>query len=88
VLEDMIVWRKKPHQIPELEFELPHTSEFISNLLKTFGLTVYKNIGQTGIVAVLKNGDSKRSASLKVPKILKIKLLNYFQKRCQKLGIV
>ena len=59
MLEDIIVWRKKPHQIPELE--LQHTSEFISNLLKIFGLTVYKNIGQTGIVAVLKNGDSKRS---------------------------
>lgn len=53
------------HKYPELGYEEHNTADFIADFLKDCGLTIARNIGQTGIVATLERGDcSKESKTL------------------------
>ena len=54
-------WRRDIHKHPELGFNERRTSGKIASILEEFGLEVFRGIGKTGVVAVLKNGKSKRS---------------------------
>jgi len=42
------------HQCPELQYDLPTTSNFVANYLENLGLEVHRRIGQSGVVAILK----------------------------------
>ncbi len=52
--DDMKVWRRALHQIPELRFDCPKTSAFIKDRLAEIGVDeVHTGIAETGIVAII-----------------------------------
>lgn len=63
--QQMIKWRHNFHQQPEFGFEEYKTSDEIARILTSLGLEVHRNIGNTGMVALLKNGTSSRSIGLR-----------------------
>ncbi|MEQ6248377.1 M20 aminoacylase family protein [Sulfitobacter sp. HNIBRBA3233] len=51
---DITAWRRHLHTIPELQFDLPKTSAFVAEKLRSFGITdITTGIAETGIVAVI-----------------------------------
>lgn len=64
--EEMKVWRRSLHQKPELGFQEHGTAEFIKNKLREFGIEeVSTGVGQTGIVATLRNGGGNKSIAFR-----------------------
>lgn len=54
-------WRRHLHEHPELMFDLPETSRFVEEKLRSFGITdITTGIAQTGVVAVIE-GQSNTS---------------------------
>lgn len=49
----MVQWRRRLHQTPELGFKEIITSEFISNKLTIWGIDHQKGVAKTGIVATI-----------------------------------
>lgn len=62
---DMQAWRHDFHRHPELGFEENRTADLVAKLLTSFGLEVHQGIGNTGVVGILKKGDSQRSIGLR-----------------------
>lgn len=78
----MIQWRHDPHRHPELGFEETRTSDFVADKLQDFNIEVVRNIGKTGLVGILKRGDSDRSIGLRADMdVLKIHEANDFDDR-------
>jgi amidohydrolase len=63
--EQMIEWRHHIHKFPECGFDVTQTAEFVANQLTSFGIEVVRNIGQSGLVGILRNGDGKASIGLR-----------------------
>ncbi|NCW24912.1 MAG: amidohydrolase [Betaproteobacteria bacterium] len=63
--EEMTVWRRDIHANPELGFEETRTSDLVARRLESWGIEVHRGIGKTGLVGVLKVGDSNRSIGLR-----------------------
>ena len=64
--QKVIEWRQHIHQHPEFGFEEFDTSAMVARLLESFGgIEVHTNFGQTGVVGILKCGDSERSIGLR-----------------------
>ena len=63
--KEMLEWRHDFHAHPELNFDLDITSPKVADILKSFGMEVHEGIGKTGIVAVLKNGNSNKSIGIR-----------------------
>jgi hippurate hydrolase len=63
--EKMRHWRHHIHQFPETAYEETSTSDYISQMLYTFGLEVHRGIAQTGVVASLSIGDSNQKIALR-----------------------
>ena len=61
----MVAWRHDFHAHPELGFAEHRTATRIAELLESFGVTVYREVGQTGVVGVLQKGNSTRSIGLR-----------------------
>jgi amidohydrolase len=62
----MTEWRQTLHQHPETAFEEHWTSDYVAARLEEFGMDeIHRGIAKTGIVAVLRNGTSKRSIGLR-----------------------
>ena len=58
---EITAWRRHLHQHPELMFDLPETSIFVEEKLRSFGITdITTGIAQTGVVAVIE-GQSNTS---------------------------
>lgn len=57
--KQLIEWRHYLHQHPESAFEEENTSKFVADKLEKMGFEVHRNIGKTGVVALLKCGDGK-----------------------------
>ncbi|CAK9886150.1 MAG: Hippurate hydrolase [Candidatus Erwinia impunctatus] len=57
IIQQAIAWRHEFHAHPELGLQEFHTSEKISNLLRSFGLDVHCGMAGTGVVGVLRHGD-------------------------------
>lgn len=51
--DDMIAWRRRLHENPELSYQEFETSAFVAETLKGFGLEVATGVGGTGVVGVL-----------------------------------
>ena len=62
---EMIEWRHDLHRHPEFGFEENRTSDFIAGKLQGFGIEVVRNIGKTGLLGIIKRGDSGRSIGLR-----------------------
>ncbi|MBW4445621.1 MAG: amidohydrolase [Spirirestis rafaelensis WJT71-NPBG6] len=52
----LVEWRRRLHQQPELGFQEKLTSEFVSQKLQEWGIEHQTGIAQTGIVATIKGG--------------------------------
>lgn len=63
--QDVVSWRHRFHQYPEFGFEEEMTSIFVADKLEEFGLEVHRNIGKTGVVGILRCGNSDRSIGLR-----------------------
>ncbi len=82
-------WRHQLHQIPEFGFEEKTTADFIANKLSSFGLEVHSSVGGTGVVAVLKRGQSQRSIGLRADlDALKIQEQNQFDYKSKHEGMM
>lgn len=62
---EIMEWRHYLHRHPEWALEEKITSDFIAGKLEEMGLEVHRNIGKTGIVAVLKCGDGTEAVGLR-----------------------
>ena len=63
--KEMKEWMDHMHQYPELALQEKETSRYIAEKVKSFGFDVAEGIGQTGIVASMTFGDSRRSIGLR-----------------------
>jgi len=84
LITQMTQWRRQLHRFPECGFDLPLTADFIAEKLESFGLAVTRNIGQQGIVGVLRCGDGEASIGLRADMdALQIHEKNTFEHRSQ-----
>ncbi len=75
-------WRHDIHRHPELAFEEHRTADKVADLLNEFGIEVHRGIGNTGVVGVLKKGNSDRIIGLRADMdALKIQEQNTFDHR-------
>ena len=69
VLEDITkeatVWRHKIHRHPELAYEELRTSDLIAEVLTDAGIEVFRGIGGTGVIGILRKGQGKKSIGLR-----------------------
>ena len=61
----LVEWRHQFHQNPELGFEEIFTSNKVIKILNEIGLEVHSELGKTGVVAVLKKGNSEKSLAIR-----------------------
>ena len=65
IVKEAIEWRHHIYRYPELSTKEFKTAEFVANKLEEFGLEVHRGIGGTGVVGILKSGNSERSIGLR-----------------------
>ncbi|MGS0674091.1 M20 aminoacylase family protein [Shewanella sp. 125m-1] len=63
--QKVIEWRHHIHQHPEFGTQEHETAAFVASKLEEFGIEVHTGIGGTGVVGILKCGDSDRSIGLR-----------------------
>ncbi len=63
--KELISWRRELHKIPESAFEEFKTSDYLAKKLEEMGYEVERNVGKTGLVASLSNGNSEKSVALR-----------------------
>jgi hippurate hydrolase len=63
--EEMAEWRHDIHAHPETAFEEQRTSALVAKKLESFGLSVHKGLGRTGVVGTLTAGSGKRAIGLR-----------------------
>jgi hippurate hydrolase len=87
--EEMREWRRDIHAHPELGFHEKRTSELVAARLESFGIEVHRGIGKTGVVGVLKNGQSPGSIGLRADMdALPIQEANTFAYRSRNEGVM
>lgn len=64
-IEEAVAWRRHLHANPELGFAEVETADFIGRHLESFGVTVHRGLGGTGIVGTLSHGSSRRSLAIR-----------------------
>ena len=62
---EMTLWRHDFHAHPELGFAEYRTGTAVADLLESFGLTVHRGIGGTGVVGVLERGTGTGAIGLR-----------------------
>lgn len=63
--EELKQWRRQIHANPELGFEEHKTAEFVAEKLEEFGVQVFRGLGKTGVVGVLREGNDTQSVGLR-----------------------
>ena len=61
----LVEWRHDLHMHPQISFEEEYASNKVANLLKDFGIEVHQGIAKTGVVGVLKKGNSNKSIGIR-----------------------
>ena len=61
----LVDWRHDLHMNPQISFEEVYASNKVANLLKDFGIEVHQGIAKTGVVGVLKKGNSNKSIGIR-----------------------
>ncbi len=64
-MAEVVATRRYLHQYPELGLSEFNTSDFVARQLADLGYEVTRGLGQTGVVATLKNGTSSRSIGIR-----------------------
>ena len=86
---EMTQWRQRLHASPELGFDEKQTAQFVKEQLASFGVEVHGEIGQTGVVGVLKKGSGNRSIGLRADMdALPIQEQNSFSYRSSNDGVM
>ena len=62
---EMAEWRHDIHAHPETAFEEQRTSALVAKKLESFGLSVHRGLGRTGVVGTLSAGAGKRAVGLR-----------------------
>jgi len=57
--------RRDIHAHPELQFEETRTAEIVASKLSEWNIPILRDLGKTGVVGIVKNGNSKRSIGLR-----------------------
>ncbi|WP_322016050.1 M20 aminoacylase family protein [Paraburkholderia sp. J12] len=79
--------RRTIHAHPELRYEETHTSDLVAQKLAEWGIEVHRGLGKTGVVGVLKRGNSSKSIGLRADMdALPIQELNTFEHRSRNDG--
>ncbi|MBB1313617.1 M20 aminoacylase family protein [Aliivibrio sp. SR45-2] len=65
LIADMTEWRQHLHRFPECGFDVNLTADFIADKLQSFGIAVVRDIGKSGLVGILRNGNSTASIGLR-----------------------
>ena len=63
--DDFVALRRDIHQHPELGYEEFRTSELVAERLASWGYTVTRGLGGTGVVGQLRRGDGARRLGLR-----------------------
>ncbi len=58
-------WRHAMHQRPEIGFDVYETADKVAANLRNFGLEVHTGIGRSGVVGVLRKGNSDQAIGLR-----------------------
>ncbi|MGI9309901.1 MAG: M20 aminoacylase family protein [bacterium] len=61
----MTRWRRHLHRHPEIGFEVHDTARYVADALESFGIEVFAGVGETGVVGVLRGGDSEQAIGLR-----------------------
>ena len=86
-ISKLVAWRHALHRCPELGFKLNETAGYIERQLRELGIETHSEIGQVGLVGVLRKGDSNRAIGLRADMdALKIQELNTFEYRSKTEG--
>jgi len=64
-MNSLIALRHDLHAHPELAFEEHRSSDVVAAFLQSLGLEVHRGLAGTGVVGVLRNGDSPRAIGLR-----------------------
>jgi hippurate hydrolase len=84
---EMAQWRHDVHAHPETAFEERRTSAMVAQKLESFGLSVHRGLGRTGVVGTLSAGSAKRAIGLRADMdALQIQEKNVFDYRSQHAG--
>ncbi|HXE27388.1 MAG TPA: M20 aminoacylase family protein [Stellaceae bacterium] len=85
--DELTRWRHDIHAHPELGFEEERTSAFVAEQLARFGCEVYRSIGRTGVIGVLRQGGGTKSIGLRADMdALPIRETNRFDYRSRNEG--
>ncbi len=57
--------RREIHAHPELCFEEVRTADLVANKLTEWGIAIHRGLGTTGVVGIVKNGNSARAVGLR-----------------------
>ncbi|WP_417903992.1 M20 aminoacylase family protein [Campylobacter sp. LH-2024] len=63
--DEFVKIRHQIHENPELGFDEIQTARLVAKKLKDFGYEVYESVGKTGVVGVLKKGNSDKKIGLR-----------------------
>ncbi len=66
LLPELLEWRHYLHSIPETAYEEHKTAEFIDAKLKSFGIKTVTGFAKTGVIGILKKGDSSIERSVAI----------------------
>lgn len=61
----MVAWRRQLHQHPETAYTEFETAKLVASILREAGVEVHEQLAVTGVVGVLKNGNSNKSIALR-----------------------
>ena len=57
--------RRDIHAHPELCFEEQRTSDLVAQMLTDWGIPIHRGLGTTGVVGIIRNGESNRAVGLR-----------------------
>lgn len=64
-IDELVAIRRDIHSHPELAFHETRTSDIVARELAAYGLEVHRGLAGTGVVGVLRKGDSLRAIGLR-----------------------
>ncbi len=86
-LAELTALRRDIHAHPELAFSETRTSDIVAQALTRYGIEVHRGIGRTGVVGVLKAGESQRAIAIRADMdALPLAELNEFPHRSRHTG--
>src|SRR5574343_1270473 len=86
-LAELTALRRDIHAHPELAFDEHRTADLVASELESYGLEVHRGIARTGVVGVLRAGNSGRMIGLRADMdVLPLSELNEFPHRSKHAG--